>query len=172
MRYHVSIGDRTRTVEVSEAGVRVDGRLVQVDVSPTGAGTYSLLIDGASHRLVARREKAGVWRLQLDGQGYGAEVVDDRTRAIRAMTGQDGKPSGPRALKAPMPGLVVKVEVASGNTVARGQGLVIVEAMKMENELRAEAGGRVSRVRVQPGQAVEKDQVLVEFHPPEGEGAA
>ena len=62
-----------------------------------------------------------------------------------------------------MPGLVVKVEVAEGDTVVPGQGLVIVEAMKMENELKTEMAGRISRILVAPGQPVEKDQTLVEF---------
>ena len=73
-----------------------------------------------------------------------------------------------------MPGLVVKVEVAEGDQVVNGQALVVVEAMKMENELRADIEGRVKRVRVGPGQTVEKNQVLIEFEPaeapaPEGE---
>ena len=72
---------------------------------------------------------------------------------------------GPKALKAPMPGMVVRVEVEVGQTVAPGDGLVIVEAMKMENELKSEGAGRVSRVLVQPGQTVEKDQTLIEFEP-------
>jgi len=66
-----------------------------------------------------------------------------------------------------MPGLVIKVEVQEGDAVVGGQGLVIVEAMKMENELKAEGEGRVARVLVAPGQTVEKDQVLVEFESPE-----
>jgi pyruvate carboxylase subunit B len=163
MRYHVSIGEHAHTVEVTGEGVRLDGRLVRAELSSTGAGAHSLLLDGASHRLLARRTGAGAWKLQLDGRGYRAEVVDDRTRAIRALTGQDAKASGPRPLKAPMPGLVVKVEVEPGDSVARGQGLVIVEAMKMENELRAETEGVVKVVHTQPGQTIEKDQVLMEF---------
>ena len=70
---------------------------------------------------------------------------------------------GPQPIKAPMPGMVVKVEVDVGDRVELGQGIVVVEAMKMENELQAQAIGVVRRVHVEPGQAVEKDQVLVEF---------
>ncbi|MBA3522410.1 MAG: acetyl-CoA carboxylase biotin carboxyl carrier protein subunit, partial [Gemmatimonadales bacterium] len=69
----------------------------------------------------------------------------------------------PAALKAPMPGLVVRVQVAVGDPVAAGAGLVVLEAMKMENELRAGVAGVVRTVRVQPGEPVEKGQVLVEF---------
>jgi pyruvate carboxylase subunit B len=173
MRYYVEVEGRTVVVEVGAEGVSVDGRPVSAELERVaGTDVRSLLLDGASHRMVARRGAAGEWNIHLRGRAYAARAVDERTRAIREMTGKEARHAGPRPLKAPMPGLVVKVEVAEGDAVLPGQGLVIVEAMKMENELRAEAGGRVSRVRVQPGQAVEKDQVLVEFHPPEGEGAA
>ena len=74
-----------------------------------------------------------------------------------------GVSHGPRLIRAPMPGLITRVEVAAGDTVAAGQGLVIVEAMKMENELRAEAAGVVSRILVAPGQAVEKGAILIEL---------
>jgi len=79
------------------------------------------------------------------------------------MTGGGAVAQGPKPVRAPMPGLVVRVEVEPGQEVKAGQGVVIIEAMKMENELKAEAVGVVSRVLVQQGQAVEKGAVLVEF---------
>jgi pyruvate carboxylase subunit B len=173
MRYFVEVEGRTVIVEVGADGVTVDGEGVRAELQRVGGtNVRSLIVDGVSHRLVARRGGSGGWEIHLGGRSHAAEAVDERTRAIREMTGKGGKHSGPRPLKAPMPGLVVKVEVAEGESVLPGQGLVIVEAMKMENELKAEAGGRVSKVRVEPGQAVEKDQVLVEFDAPDGEGGA
>ena len=77
---------------------------------------------------------------------------------------------GPSALRAPMPGMVIKIEVEEGQQVSAGQGLVIVEAMKMENELRSPGEARVGRILVEEGTAVEKDQVLMEFSPLEGGG--
>ena len=79
------------------------------------------------------------------------------------MTGSAGDTLGPKPLRAPMPGLVVKVEVGEGDEVTPGQGLVIVEAMKMENELKAEAPGRIGRILVAEGEAVDKDQILLDF---------
>ena len=173
MRYHVSVGGRTVVVDVGPEGVTVDGKRVSADLKPLpGTQVRSLLLDGASHPLLVRRTGAGQWELFLRGRRLAAEVVDERTRKVREMTSASAKQSGPRPLRAPMPGLVVKVEVAVGDVVAPGQGLVIMEAMKMENELRAEAAARVSKVRVEPGQAVEKDQVLVELEAPGTEGAA
>ena len=91
-------------------------------------------------------------------------LANERARAIRELTGHDGQ-SGTSDLRAPMPGLVVKVLVEDGQEVQAGDGLVIVEAMKMENELRAEGDGVVASVRVQPGDTVDRDELLIEFRP-------
>ena len=164
MRYRVTIAGREIEVELAPEGVRVDGQPVTAELQAVPDGPVrSLLLDGASHRLVARAVEPGRWELQLAGWRLGAEVVDERTLKIRELTGASAAASGPRPVRAPMPGLVVRVEVAPGDEVKPGQGLVIVEAMKMENELRAEVAARVKAVHVQPGQAVEKDQVLIDF---------
>jgi biotin carboxyl carrier protein len=171
MRYYVAVGDRTFEVELGTEGVTVDGTRVAADLAHViGTDLHSLVLDGASYRLVATRAEAGAWDLYLRGRRLTAEAVDERTRAIREMTGSGSAPTGPRPVRAPMPGLVVKVEVNEGDAVEAGQGLVIVEAMKMENELRAETAGVVARVHVAAGQAVEKDQVLVDFRAPADAG--
>ena len=142
---------------------------------------YSLLVDNASHRLLARKDGLGArkdglgarkdglgaWSVTLGGQPFLVEAIDERTRTIREMTGAGDGPGGPKPVRAPMPGLVVKVEVEEGDSVETGQGVIIVEAMKMENELTAEAPGVVTRVHVVEGQTVEKDQVLIELHAPD-----
>jgi pyruvate carboxylase subunit B len=167
--YHVTVGDRTYVVEVGPEGTRVDGNPVDVDFEHIdGSPVRSLMLDGTSHRLVARRTAAEQWDLHLRGRRMRAQVVDERTRMIREMTGATGGPAGPSPIVAPMPGLVVRVEVSEGDSVTAGQGIVIVEAMKMENELVTEADAVVTRVHVTEGQAVEKDQLLVELASPEG----
>jgi biotin carboxyl carrier protein len=93
-------------------------------------------------------------------------VVDERTRHVRSLTSGAGQRRRPAALRAPMPGLVVRILVEAGQEVGIGAGLVVLEAMKMENELKAPAGGTVSAVQVRAGEAVEKGQVLVEFQEP------
>ncbi len=175
MRYHVTIEGRTFEVELGAEGATVDGTRASADLAHVnGTDVHSLILDGVSYRLVGSRAasgSSGTWDLYLRGRRLEAEVVDERTRVIREMTGTGSGPTGPRPVRAPMPGLVVKVEVEEGSTVEVGQGLVIVEAMKMENELRAEAAGVVAKVHVSPGEAVEKDQVLVDFVAPEsGDG--
>ena len=165
MRYHVTLGERSFEVELAEDGVRVDGEPVRAELRRLpGTSVHHLLVEGASHTLVVSPgDGAGAWRLHLDGRPLEAEVIDERTRAIREMTGVAAGPKGPRPVRAPMPGLVVRLEVEVGQRVAAGQGVVIIEAMKMENELKAEADGVVAAVHVSAGQAVEKGTVLVEF---------
>lgn len=164
MLYHVTVGGRTVEVELGGEGVRVDGRPVDAELRRVpGTRVHSLVVDGESHRIVVRRDGGGAWDLHLRGHRVPVTVVDERTRAIREMTGAAGGPKGPGALRAPMPGLVVKIEVEEGDVVEVGRGLAIVEAMKMENELVADAPGRVKRIHVEAGQAVEKNQVIIEF---------
>jgi pyruvate carboxylase subunit B len=166
MRYLVLVQGRTVEVELGPEGVRVDGTPVQAELQAVPDGPVrSLLLDGASHRVVARKGEPGHWELHLRGWRLAAEVVDERTLKLREMTGANATAAGPKPVRAPMPGLVVRVEVAEGDEVRPGHGLVIVEAMKMENELRAEIAGRVEAVHVKPGEAVEKDQVLIELGP-------
>jgi len=130
----------------------------------------SLLLDGRSHRLTASREDDGTWAIHLGGRLLRARAVDERTHTIEQMAGTDRGPSGPQPVRAPMPGLVVKLEVAEGDRVESGQGVIIVEAMKMENELKAESVGIVKRILVAPGEAVNKDDVLIELAPVEDSG--
>ncbi len=170
MKYQVDVDGAVRLVEIKRDGVTIDGTLVDVDVVAVGAtDRFSVLLDGRSHAVVAQRRGPGDWRLQAGGHEYSASVVDEAAARALALSGGVAGSARARALKAPMPGLVVKVEVGPGDLVEAGQGLVIVEAMKMENELKALTGGRVARVAVQAGDAVEKDQVLMEFEQESGE---
>ena len=171
MIYHVSVGDRTWVIDVAGGGIMVDGHAVAVDFARIEGGPVrSLIVDGVSHRLIARRIGKETWDVHVRGRRVRADVVDERTRVIREMTGEGGAPLGPRPIVAPMPGMVVRVDVSEGDTVSAGAGLVIIEAMKMENELRAETDGVVTRVLVKEGEAVEKDQVLIDLGPLHEEG--
>ena len=105
----------------------------------------------------------GQFTLWLDGFRYDVVALDERSRAIRDLSGEGKEASGPAPLLAPMPGMIVRVAVQVGDTVEPGQGLVVMEAMKMENELRATSAGTVKAVLAQPGTAVEKGAVLLEL---------
>ncbi len=168
MRYFVAIGDREVEVDLGTNGISVDGEPVTAGlVEMDGSDVHSLILGQKSYRVLASMDGPNEWTLHLYGHKLQARVVDERTRRIRSMAAIPDGPRGPKPLRAPMPGLVVQLEVSEGDQVVPGQGLVIVEAMKMENELRSEGEGTVMRILVEPGQVVEKDQVLVEFETPE-----
>ena len=170
MLYHVTVAGRTFEVDLGPDGTRVDGRPVEAGLYRTDESPVSALhVDHATYALLARRLARGQWSVRLRGAALQAEVIDERTKAIRDMTGVGAGPAGPRPVVAPMPGMVLRVEVEEGDAVTEGQGVVIVEAMKMENEVRAGGAGVVSRVLVREGEVVEKDQVLMELAAPETE---
>jgi pyruvate carboxylase subunit B len=164
VKYFVAIAGREIPVEVDGDRVRVDGREEQAHLTVIpGTPVRHLLVGSASLAIVVEQREGGEWRLTVGGTSHLAEVVDERTRHIRTLTGDGGKAAGPAHLKAPMPGLVVRILAKEGEAVQAGQGLVVLEAMKMENELRAATGGVVGAIRVSLGQAVEKGQVLIEL---------
>jgi pyruvate carboxylase subunit B len=165
VKYIVQVDDRRVEVEIDGDGVRVDGRPVDAHVVEIeGTPVRLVKVGDQVHRVLARRQaERGRYSLSLDGYRYDVEALDERTRTIRELTAAASGPKGPAPLVAPMPGLVVRVMVEAGDQVVPGQGLVVVEAMKMENELRASAPATVKAVLVQPGQAVEKGAVLVEM---------
>jgi acetyl/propionyl-CoA carboxylase alpha subunit len=159
------------TVEGREFQVTVDGDRVTVNGQPfiahltaiEGTPLRHLVIGDRSFTLPFQGEGGGRWIMGFQGGAWPVEVVDERTRHIRSLTGAGEEKRVGGQLKAPMPGLVVRVDVVAGQHIAAGAGVVVLEAMKMQNELRAAADAKVAAVRVQPGQAVEKGQVLVEF---------
>ena len=165
MRYIVDVDGRRLEVSLDADGVRVDGELVDAQLSDVEGTPVRLVTIGSEvHRAIVRRDEGrGRYTLWLDGFRYAVEALDERTRAIRDLSAATTGPSGPAPLVAPMPGLVVRVHVSVGDVVAAGQGLVVMEAMKMENELRTTSAGTVRSIRAQPGLAVEKGAVLVEL---------
>ena len=164
MRYYVTVNGQTIEVDLAGENPVVDGVPVAAELTRIpGTPTRHLVVNGRSHVVVASREDRNRWDLHLDGERLEVEVIDERARAIRAMTGQGAAPVGPKPVKAPMPGLVVRINVQPGDRVERGASVVIIEAMKMENDLKAEGVGVVSRILVEEGQPVEKGALLVEF---------
>lgn len=169
MKYIVELNGERHEVELTEGAARMDGdpemtsaHLADVENTPLRLVT----IGNEVHRVVARAGAGrGVYTVWVDGYRFQAEALDERTRAIRDITAASAKPAGPAPVMAPMPGLIVRVNVAVGDTVSLGQGLVVMEAMKMENELRASTAGVVRIIHAAVGSAVEKGAVLVELSP-------
>lgn len=131
----------------------VDGRSVHVDARMLEPGVMSLVVQGRQYRCVLDGD--GVW---VGNRRYGFAVDDPRS--LQGRRGAGGGAEGPRSVKAPMPGRVVRTLVAAGDEVAEGQGVVVIEAMKMQNELRSPKAGRVARVAVVAGDTVGSGDVL------------
>jgi propionyl-CoA carboxylase alpha chain len=127
-----------------------------------GDGRFLVTFDGRSAVGFAVR-RDGEWHIELEGRAYRIRVDDERTHELRALTAEMGPGDVVQELRAPMPGLVVRVAVQPGDSVSQGDPLVVMEAMKMENELRAEVAGVVSEVHVSEGTTVDRDDVLVTF---------
>jgi biotin carboxyl carrier protein len=165
MRFTVTLGGETKVVEVvEEAGchrVRLGEDWLDVDARLEAAGPMSLLIDGAAW-LADVDEVDGEVVVTLDGQTLRLQVEEAGRRAERGRGAASG--AGQR-LVAPMPGRVVAVHVRAGDRVEPDAPLVVLEAMKMENEFRATAGGVVAEVGVSPGQAVNAGDLLVVVAP-------
>ncbi|MBA3533859.1 MAG: biotin/lipoyl-binding protein [Ardenticatenales bacterium] len=144
-----------------DGSVEVEGERFEVDLQHiSDQVVYSMLMEGQSHEVYASLEE-GAWRILLDGERYEVTVEDERTKRLKAFQGPDKKLVGDLQIKAPMPGLVVKIPVEIGQSIAANQPLVILEAMKMENELRAPRAGIVKEIRCETRQPVELHQVLL-----------
>jgi pyruvate carboxylase subunit B len=165
VRYTVRIGDEEVEVSLDADGVHADGSVIHAHLEEVeGTPVRILRIGDAVHRVLVRRgEGRGRYTLWVGGFRYDVEALDERTRVIRELSASAARPTGPAPLLAPMPGLIVRVYVEAGVAVQAGQPLVSMEAMKMENELRASAAGRVRAVHAVQGAAVEKGTVLVEL---------
>jgi pyruvate carboxylase subunit B len=165
MKYYVRIGDAELQVQLDGDEVRVDdttthARLTDVEGTPV----RMLTIGDEVHRIVVRSGASrGRYTIWVDGFRHEVEALDERMRAIRDLAGATAGPVGPAPLVAPMPGMIVRVNVQVGDRVEPGQGLVVMEAMKMENELRAQAAATVKAVLAQPGSAIEKGALLIEL---------
>jgi biotin carboxyl carrier protein len=163
MAFIAKLGEQTYTVEIEEVDksvyrVSVDGNEFLVDGKKTGRTNYSLIVDNRSFEIEVDNSE-DQYRVLVDGRNYHVHLVDERR--MRVGGAQSGlQLQGRQKVAVPMPGKVIAVLVSEGDTVEKGQGLVIVEAMKMENEVRSPVPGQVKEIRVKPGDAVEAGAVL------------
>jgi biotin carboxyl carrier protein len=166
MKYVATLGGQPAVVEITgDDGIyrlRIGDEVVDVDARLTAAGIYSLLIGGVSH-VADVVERDGTWAVQVGGERYEV-LVEEQTRwIIRTRGGAAGSGQG-QTVTAPLPGKITHVAVQPGDRVQAGDTLVVIEAMKMENELKAVAAGTIAEVRVTAGQAVNPGDVMVVVH--------
>ncbi len=161
MKYFAGVGDHTFEIEINEDGVLVDGEPITVDLRQGGVSQlYSLLLDGASFEVLIEETQQG-HDVTLRGEQFHVQVEDERTRRLHAGRQRPALPQGDLAVRAPIPGMIVKVLVQDGDEIIEDEPLIILEAMKMENEIRAVRSGVVRKVEVSAGQSVEQDAVLI-----------
>jgi biotin carboxyl carrier protein len=168
VKYVVEVAGETLEVVVEGTRVLVNGKPTNVSLTELpGTPVVLLTIDGVTHHLtIGRTRERGRVQILTPTSRLEATAVDERTRMLRQLAESRTSKAQHTSLTAPMPGLVLRVEVQPGQLVEAGQGLIVMEAMKMENELRAVSRGTVKSVRVEPGSTVEKGALLVEFEPP------
>ncbi|MFQ5674584.1 MAG: acetyl-CoA carboxylase biotin carboxyl carrier protein subunit [bacterium] len=143
-----------------QISLNLNGASRSVDLKKINDAVFSLLIDNRSYEILVARAGNG-YSLTIDKTPHHVVVEDEKAHFVRGLLKGDDQKSGTLEVKAPMPGLIMSVAVAEGREVKAGEGLLIIEAMKMENEIRANANGRVKKVLVQEGESVDKDKVLM-----------
>lgn len=162
MKYATAIDGKEYLVEIiDDRHVSLDGKIVEVDFeSIDEQPVFSLIIDGKSYESYVYHGEESL-EVLVKGRLYHAQVEDERERRLRAASGGASTQSGPFQLKAPMPGLVVAVPVAEGQEVKEGDVLLILESMKMQNELKSPRDGVVGRIHVAAGDSVEQRQKML-----------
>lgn len=161
MKYYALIGENEYEVTIEHDQIFVDGEPLSVDLVQSGAPElYSMLFDGKSYELLIEADRFN-YTVTLQGEQIPVQVEDERTRKLNMGRKMPSLSHGELAVTAPIPGLVVKVLVAVGDEVTENQPLLLLEAMKMENEIRAQRSGTVKEVKVEEGQRVEQHGALL-----------
>lgn len=170
MKYMALLNGKEREIDITQVDkdsqrfrVIVDGTAHEVDACPCNRDWLSLLVDNRSYDISYSLNKDNV-ELSFWNQYFNIEVLDERKLRMRQVrSGLDH--AGPEIIKTSMPGKVVKILVSQGERVEPGTGIIIIEAMKMENEIKCRNSGVVQAINVEPHQTVESDAVLVEINP-------
>jgi biotin carboxyl carrier protein len=164
MKIFASIEDKVWTFEQIEsngAGMLQDkSHQAKYTFTALGNNRFVFILNGTSHLIHIIKEN-GLFHVHLDGDYFSVRVEDERTRELRALVEQAAQTSGQQVLIAPIPGFISKIKVKEGDTIKQGEGLIILEAMKMENEIKAEHNGTIEKIMIKEGTPVEKDQELL-----------
>lgn len=160
MKYTTIInGEQYEIVINSDTSVTINGKTVEVDFLPMDKGLHSLITKDSSLELAIEEQEGNKFDVLLDGRLYESQVLDERSMLLLSRRGGLVMNSG--EITSPMPGLIVAVKVAVGDTVEQGTTVVILESMKMQNELKAPRSGVVQEVHIVAGQSVDKNASLV-----------
>jgi biotin carboxyl carrier protein len=162
MKYEVIVGEDQYMIEIGDGGrLIVNGDPVEVDFARIGKEGLSLLLvnNESFEGLVESHED--LWHVLFRGDLYEVQVNDERAQLLKARATLAAPETGEIPIKAPMPGLVVGIPVAVGQEIKKGDNLIILESMKMANELKAPRDGKVDRINVKQGDSVDQNQILL-----------
>ena len=162
MKYVTTVEGKEFTIEIiDEHHVVLDGKPYEIDFVPVGKQpVYSLLVNGESYDAHVYPDE-NLWQIMFQGGVYSAVVEDEREKRLRASLGGRVAEHQEYHLRAPMPGLVVSVPVHEGQSINKGDVLLVLESMKMQNELRSPRAGLVTRLRIKPGDRVEQKETMM-----------
>lgn len=161
MKYYTRVDNTEYEVEINGESILLNGEPVNVDLMRSGAAElYSVLFGGRSYEMLVNADRFN-YTINVRGVQFQVQVEDERARRMNRARRLPTLPDGELAITAPIPGLVVRVLVAVGDAIEEGQPVVLLEAMKMENELRAMRGGIVKSVLVAGGQRVDQNAPLI-----------
>ena len=161
MKYYAQVNSNEYEVEIKDKQILVNGEAIEFDLQQGGVPElYSTLFNGHSYEVLIEAERSN-YTVTLQGEQFQVNVEDERTRRLNAGRKAPGLPQGELTVNAPIPGLVVKVLVEVGEEVAEDQPLIILEAMKMENDIRTQRAGTIKKVEVEAGQRVEQNATLI-----------
>jgi biotin carboxyl carrier protein len=135
---------------------------IQYTFSELGNNRYTFILDGKSYLIHVIKEN-GFYHVHLDGNYFAVRIEDERSRELRRLVEHSAGEAGGQTVHAPIPGLITQIKVKEGDKVKKGDGLILLEAMKMENEIKAETEGVVDKIMISAGRSVEKDQILMKI---------
>lgn len=164
--FQVACAGRVMDIAVRAGEFTLDGRTVPFSCERLDEERMALLIDGKSYVAAVLEASGDRRRIGIGGYAFDVSLKDERALLLERFGLSGGAESDLLKLHAPMPGMVLSVTVEPGQSVETGTGVLVLEAMKMENELRIERGGTVRAVHVAPGDTVGKNDLLLEISPP------
>jgi biotin carboxyl carrier protein len=161
VKYFARVGETEYEIEIDGERILLNGEAVEVNLSQVGIPElYSVLFGGRSYDVLVHSERSN-YTVTFRGEQFVVQVEDERSRKLNSGRRAPALPHGELPIKAPISGLIVKVLVEPGESVADGQPLVILEAMKMENEIRSLRAGVVKSIAVAVGKRVEQNEALL-----------
>lgn len=161
MKYFARVGSTEYEVVIDKDQIFVNGELVVVDLKQSGVPElYSVLFGGRSYDMLVETERSN-YAVTFRAEQFHVQVEDERTRRLNTGRKAPAIPHGELAIKAPIPGLVVKILVEKGSEITDGQPVMLLEAMKMENEIRSPRAGIVKSIAATAGRRVEQNEILL-----------